>query len=109
MKILVINCGSSSIKYQFIDMTDDENYSVLAKGIVEKISLPDANITHKPTGKTPVNRAIPIPDHKVGMKVVLDFLTDPEVGVISNFNDIDAVGHRIVQGADFFDGSVLVD
>lgn len=109
MKILVINCGSSSIKYQFIDMTDDENYSVLAKGIVEKISLPDANITHKPTGKTPVNRALPIPDHKVGMKVVLDFLTDPEVGVISNFNDIDAVGHRIVQGADFFDGSVLVD
>ena len=109
MKILVINCGSSSIKYQLLDMRSEEDYSLLAKGNLEKIALPDSKITHKPTGKSPVVKIQSVPDHTVGMQVVLAMLTDPKDGVISNFDEIDAVGHRIVQGADFFDGSVVVD
>ena len=109
MIILVINCGSSSIKYQLLDMQSDTEYTLKAKGIVEKISLPDSNIEHKPTGKEKVRKYIPCPDHKVAMKLVLDALVDPVSGVIGKFEDIDAVGHRIVQGADFFSGSVLVD
>ena len=109
MIVLVINCGSSSIKYQLLDMKNDNDFTLMAKGIVEKIGLPDSNITHKPTGKDKMEKTAPIPDHKVGMKFVLDALVDPVYGVLSSFEDIDAVGHRIVQGADFFSGSVLVD
>lgn len=109
MIILVINCGSSSIKYQLLDMKGDDVYELLAKGLVEKISLPDGCITHKPTGKEPFTRTLPIPDHKVGMKLVLDALVDPDHGVLRSFDDIEAVGHRIVQGADFFSGSTLVN
>ena len=109
MKILVINCGSSSIKYQLLDMRSEEDYSLLAKGNLEKIALPDSKLTHKPTGKETVVRVQSVPDHTKGMQLVLSILSDPECGVISHFSEIDAVGHRIVQGADFFDGSVLVD
>lgn len=109
MIILVINCGSSSIKYQLLDMKSDDVYDLLAKGIVEKIGLPDANLTHKPTGKTPVKIEKPISDHKQGMKIVLDALVNPEYGVLKTFDDIDGVGHRIVQGADFFNGSAIVN
>ena len=109
MIILVINCGSSSVKYQLLDMKNDDVFDLLAKGLVEKIGLPDGCITHKPTGKEPYTATLPIPDHKVGMKLVLDALVDPEHGVLSSFDDIEAVGHRIVQGADFFSGSTLVD
>lgn len=109
MKILVINCGSSSIKYQLLDMRSEQDYSLLAKGVLEKIALPDSKITHKPTGKSPVVKLQSAPDHTAGMKIVLGMLTDPVCGVITHFDEIDAVGHRIVQGADFFNGSVLVD
>ena len=109
MIILVINCGSSSIKYQLLDMKNDEVYDLMAKGLVEKIGLPDGCLTHKPTGKEPYTKTLPIPDHKIGMKLVLDALVDPDHGVLSSFDDIEAVGHRIVQGADFFSGSTLVD
>ena len=109
MIILVINCGSSSIKYQLFDMKSASDYSVKAKGLVEKIGLPEGNITHKPTGGQPFVLTLPIPDHKVGMKLVMDALVDPEHGVLKYFDDVDAVGHRIVQGADFFNGSALVD
>ena len=109
MIILVINCGSSSVKYQLLDMKNDDVYDLLAKGLVEKIGLPDGCLTHKPTGKEPFTLTQPIPDHKVGMKLVLDALVDPEHGVLSSFDDIEAVGHRIVQGADFFSGSTLVN
>lgn len=109
MIILVINCGSSSIKYQLLDMKSDDVYDLLAKGIVEKIGLPEGKITHKPTGKESFTELRAIPDHKVGMKLVLDLLVDPLHGVLRSFDDIEAVGHRIVQGADFFSGSTLVD
>ena len=109
MIILVINCGSSSIKYQLLDMKSDEVYDLLAKGLVEKIGLPEGTIKHRPTGKDGFVRDLPIPDHKVGMKLVMDALVDPEFGVLKSFSDVEAVGHRIVQGADFFSGSALVD
>ena len=109
MIILVINCGSSSIKYQLLDMKSDEVYDLMAKGIVEKIGLPCGSITHKPTGKEKMEKEVRIEDHKVGMKLVLDALVDPVHGVLSSFDDIEAVGHRIVQGADFFSGSAIVD
>ena len=109
MIILVINCGSSSVKYQLLDMKSDDVYDILAKGLVEKIGLPEGTITHKPSGKEGFVRNLPIPDHKVGMKLVMDALVDPQYGVLKSFDDIEAVGHRIVQGADFFSGSALVD
>lgn len=109
MIILVINCGSSSIKYQLLDMKSEESFSLLAKGLVEKIGLPDGVLNHTVTGKDKVVKVMAIPDHTVGMKLVLDALVDPEQGVIKSFTDIDAVGHRIVQGADFFSGSAIVN
>lgn len=110
MIVLVINCGSSSIKYQLLDMKNADTYDLLAKGIVEKIGLEDGDIKHKPTGKAVMFREhLSIPDHKVGMKLVLDALVDPEYGAIKSFDDIEAVGHRIVQGADYFKGSALVN
>ncbi len=109
MIILVINCGSSSIKYQLLDMKSNDAYSLLAKGIVEKIGLPTSRIQHTPTGRNKVVKDLPIPDHKEGMRIVLGALLDKENGVLDSFDDIDAVGHRIVQGADFFSGSAIVD
>ena len=109
MIILVINCGSSSIKYQLYDMKGDRDFAVLAKGLVEKIGLPSGIITHRPSGKDKLVKELPIPDHSVGMRLVMDALVDPVHGVLRSFDDVEAVGHRIVQGADFFDGSCLVD
>ena len=109
MIILVINCGSSSIKYRLMDMSGDDVYDILAKGIVEKIGLPDGINTYQPTGGEKITVNIPVPDHTVGMKLVLDDLVHPEHGVLKSFADIEAVGHRIVQGADYFDGSALVN
>ena len=90
-------------------MKSDDVYELLAKGIVEKIGLPEGRLTHKPTGKEPYRVEQPIADHKVGMKLLLEALVDPGHGVLNSFDDIEAVGHRIVQGADFFSGSTLVN
>lgn len=109
MIILVINCGSSSIKYQLLDMKSDDVYDLIAKGIVEKIGLESGIFQYKPAKGEKMVQELPVPDHKVGMKLVLDALTDPEHGVLKSIDDIEAVGHRIVQGADFFSGSALVD
>lgn len=109
MIILVINCGSSSIKYQVMDMKNDDEYSLLAKGLVERIAMPVGKFTHRPTGKDRVVIETPIADHNAGMELVLKALVDPEHGVLKSFDDIEAVGHRIAHGADFFDKSVLVD
>ena len=109
MIILVINCGSSSIKYQLLDMKSDDAYSLIAKGIVEKIGLPEGILQYAPTGREKIVKELPVADHKVGMKFVLDALVDPQTGVLKSFDDIEAVGHRIVQGADFFSGSALVN
>ena len=109
MIILVINCGSSSIKYQLLDMKSDDVYTLIAKGIVEKRGLPMGGIEYKRPGKDKIFRELEIPDHKAGMKLVLDALVDGETGVLKSFDDIEAVGHRIVQGADYFSGSAIVN
>lgn len=109
MIILVINCGSSSIKYQLLDMKNDDVYDVLAKGIVEKIGLEMGCLQHTATGKEKVVKDLLVPDHKVGMQLVLEALTDSEHGVLKSLDDIEAVGHRIVHGGEYFSSSALVN
>lgn len=109
MIILVINCGSSSIKYQLLDMKGDDVYTLIAKGIVEKIGLPMGIFQYAPAGGEKLVKDLPVPDHKVGMQLVLDALTDKEHGVLASIEDIEAVGHRIVHGGEYFSGSALVD
>ena len=104
MIVLVVNCGSSSLKYQLINMDNEE---VMAKGLVEKISLPDSQLTHKWNGqKKEIKQSIP--DHQVAVKLVLDILTDAECGVIKSMDAIDAVGHRVVHGGEEFAASTLI-
>lgn len=109
MIVLVINCGSSSIKYQLLDMKSDEVYDVLAKGIVEKIGLETGHLKHSAAGKEKIEKDMAVPDHKEGMKIVLDALADSEHGVLKSLDDIEAVGHRIVHGGEFFSSSALVN
>ena len=104
MIVLVVNCGSSSLKYQLINMDNEE---VMAKGLVEKIGLPDSQLTHKWNGqKKEIKQSIP--DHQVAVKLVLDILTDAECGVIKSMDAIDAVGHRVVHGGEEFAASTLI-
>ncbi len=108
MKILVVNAGSSSLKYQLIDM---ENESVLAKGNCEQIGT-ESTFTHKvPADETKNIKALPMEmqDHAAALKIVLDTLVDAEHGVIGSVKEIDAVGHRVLHGGEKFSGSVLVD
>ena len=107
MVILVLNCGSSSIKYQVIDM-EAASSTLLAKGIVERIGLPEGDLIHKPVGKQPFELHRPIPDHTTGIKLVLDALTDPEHGVIRSLDEVKAVGHRVAHGGEFFPESCIV-
>ena len=109
MIVLVINCGSSSIKYRIMDIKSDDVYDILAKGIVEKIGLPEGISTYSPAGKESRTVYLPVPNHTVGMKLILDDLVDKDHGVLKTFDDIEAVGHRVVQGADYFTGSALVN
>lgn len=109
MIILVVNCGSSSLKYQVLDFKSDEVCDLLAKGLVERIGLEQGNLTHKPTGKEPYLVTKPIPDHTEGIRLVLDALTDKEHGVLSSLEDIEAVGHRVVHGGEEFYCSVRID
>ena len=107
MVILVLNCGSSSIKYQVIDM-EAASSKVLAKGIVERIGLAEGDLVHKPVGKERFELRQPIPDHTTGIKLVLDALTDPVHGVIASLEEVKAVGHRVAHGGEFFPESCLV-
>ena len=107
MVILVLNCGSSSIKYQVIDM-EAASSTLLAKGIVERIGLPEGDLIHKPVGKQPFELHRPIPDHTTGIKLVLDALTAPEHGVIRSLDEVKAVGHRVAHGGEFFPESCIV-
>lgn len=109
MIILVLNCGSSSLKYQVLDMKSESDYSLLAKGLVERIGMEEGDITHSVTGKDKHKVHMPIPDHTAGIKNVLDLLTDKEHGVLSSLADIEAVGHRVAHGGEYFNCSVKVD
>ncbi len=104
MKVLVINSGSSSLKYQLIDM---ETEGVIAKGTCERIGIEGSKLTHKAKGRESVIQQ-PMPDHTVAVSLVLNALTDKEMGVIASMSDIDAVGHRAVASGEVFKQPVLV-
>ncbi len=104
MKILVVNCGSSSLKYQLIDSATEE---VSASGQCERIGL-DGIFSIKVNGKK-IEKEVDIPDHSVGMKTVLDALVDPEHAVLKSLDEIEAIGHRVVHGGEKFSSSVLID
>ncbi len=108
MIILVLNCGSSSLKYQLLDMKGDEVYDLLAKGLVERIGMEAGCIKHQAAGKEKFEKEMPIEDHTVGIKAVIDALLDKEYGVLSSLEDIEAVGHRVVHGAEEFVCSQLI-
>lgn len=105
MKILVLNCGSSSVKYKLIDTATD---NLMAEGGVEKIGLPDGFLKYKLADGSKAIKELGLVDHKGAVKAVLDILTDPELGCISSYDEIDAVGHRVVHGAEKFSKSVLI-
>ena len=105
MKVLVINAGSSSIKYQLIDMT---NENLLAKGQCDRIGIDGGNFKQKNADGTEYKVEVDIPDHAAGIKLVVDALTDKDHGVISSMNEIKAVGHRVVHGGEKFSGSVII-
>lgn len=105
MKVLVINAGSSSLKYQLYNMTDE---SIIAKGAVERIGFESAILTHEPTGKQEVTHVSEILDHTLAIKHVVNMLIDREHGVLDRIEDIDAVGHRVVHGGESFSESVMV-
>ena len=105
MKVLVINCGSSSLKYQLMNM---ENENVLAKGLVERIGIDGSVLTHKVNGEKVVIEQ-PMKDHKVAIGLVLDALVDKKHGVIGDMSDISAVGHRVVHGGEKYASSFLID
>lgn len=107
MIILVLNCGSSSIKYQLLNM--DNNANVRAKGIIEKIGLPDSSLTHSKQGDDKYKVEKEITNHTDGINLILDTLVSKEHGVISNLSEIKAVGHRVAHGGENFKTSVLIN
>ena len=108
MIILVLNCGSSSLKYQLLDMKNDEVYDLLAKGLVERIGMETGCLKHQAAGKENFVKEMPIENHTVGIKAVLEALLDKEYGVLETLEDIEAVAHRVVHGAEEFVCSQLI-
>jgi acetate kinase len=106
MKILVVNTGSSSIKYQVFNMDDE---SVLAKGLLDRVGIPGTILEHEPSGKDKVIIKQDIPDHTEGMKLVLDVLINADYGCVQSLDEISAVGHRVVHGGESFAESVIID
>ncbi len=106
MKVLVINAGSSSIKYQLIDMS---NENVLAKGMCDRIGIAGGNFKHKVPGKDDYKFDVQMANHGEAIKIIVNTLTDPEHGVIKSMDEIKAVGHRVLHGGEKFSGSVIVN
>ena len=104
MKILVVNAGSSSLKYQLIDM---ETEKVLAKGGCERIGIRGSVLKAKGNGQEKIYKEA-MPNHKIAIQLVLEALTDDDIGVIKSMNEIDAVGHRIVASGEYFKKTTLV-
>ncbi|MBQ8863876.1 MAG: acetate kinase [Rikenellaceae bacterium] len=110
MVILVLNCGSSSIKYQVIDMASETQNTLLAKGLVERIGLPEGVLTHKPqNGTAPFEYKGAIPNHTEGIRLIIEALTDAAHGVIASLDELNAVGHRVAHGGEYFSESALVN
>ena len=105
MNVLVINCGSSSLKYQLINSESEE---VLAKGLCERIGINGSAITHQPAGGEKVTTEVEMKNHTQAVQYVIEKLTDKEVGVITSLDEIDAVGHRVVHGGEKFASSVVI-
>lgn len=105
MFVFVLNCGSSSFKYQLLDMTDERR---VASGVVERIGMDDSVLAYEPAGGEKTNETARIANHEVAIKKVLDKLVDPKIGVIKSLSDIGAIGHRVVHGGEKFSGSVLI-
>ena len=106
MKILVINCGSSSLKYQLIDM---ENESVQAKGLCERIGIEGSKLTHQAAGKDKYVVENPMPDHTTAIQMVMDALQDKEHGVIADLSEISAIGHRVLHAGMVYSDSIVVN
>ena len=106
MNVLVINCGSSSLKYQFINSDTEE---VMAKGLCERIGIDGSQITYQPKGGDKEVTVTPMPDHTVAVQLVIDALTNAQTGMVKSLSDIDAVGHRIVHGGEKFASSVVIN
>ncbi len=106
MKILVINCGSSSLKYQLISMEDE---SVIAKGLCERIGIDGSKLTHQPAGKDKVEIEKDMPTHQTAIELVMEALKDPDHGVIRNTDEISAIGHRVLHGGTTYSESVVVN
>ena len=106
MKVLVINCGSSSLKFQLID-SDSE--AVIAKGLCERIGIEGGIIGYSPTGGEKQEKQVEMPDHKKAISLVIEALTDKDTGVVSDLKEIGAVGHRVVHGGEKFTKSVLIN
>jgi len=106
MKILVLNCGSSSVKYQLINMAN--NAELLAKGLLDRVGMKDSELKHQPKGKVPYMLIQDIPDHETGIDLILKALLDPDHGVLDSVKDIIAVGHRVVLGGENFSASALI-
>lgn len=106
MNVLVINCGSSSLKYQLISSDTEE---VLAKGLCERIGIDGSAISHQPKGGEKVTKEVVMKDHTDAVRLVIEKLTDEKVGVIKSLEEIDAIGHRIVHGGEKFASSVVIN
>ena len=106
MIVFVVNCGSSSLKYQLIDMTKE---SVMAKGLIERIGMDGSVLKHTPGSEETVEINTEIPDHKVAIQLVIDALTNENHGVIKKMSEINAVGHRVVHGGERFTDSMLIN
>ena len=106
MKVLVINCGSSSLKYQLIDTKNDV---VLAKGLCERIGIDGSNFEYKTHDGQKISKLTEMKDHKDAVSVVISALTDADTGVVSSLDEVDAVGHRVVHGGEHFKKAVVVD
>ena len=109
MIILVLNCGSSSLKYQVLDMQSETQFKLLAKGLVERIGLEMGILSHRVDGRDKFETESPITNHTVGIKKVLDILLDEKLGVLSSLTEINAVGHRVAHGGELFKQSTLID
>jgi len=106
MKILVLNCGSSSIKYQLLNMAN--NAEVLAIGLLERVGIKDSKLKHQAKGKKEYKLVQDVPNHEIGVNLILKTLMHPKYGIIKNEKEITAVGHRVVHGGEKFVGSVLI-
>lgn len=106
MNVLVLNCGSSSLKYQLINM---ENEAVLTVGICDRIGIDGSLIAYTPAGKDKIKKEVAMPDHKAAVKFVIESLINEEDGVISTMEEIGAVGHRVVHGGEAFSESTIID